>query len=170
MARLTTVIAGFFLALQIVSVACSASPGTNTNATSNANNVSNTNALANSANDSVEELRSFVQVPFEPEDVDWRLVRPTQGKSRITAVFVLAPDAYKAFASKYNSSGPGADAQVSVEQWFPAELKAMSEISGEMTIGGKAYAATDFFQDPYTSGNIILIPETNYAVLEVQSK
>ena len=157
-----------FIFIQALSVGCSSGPAGISNAPANVGNAANVNA-ANAATDSIEELRSLVRIPFEPEDITWRILTSTQGKRRLVAVFLLTPEAYKAFSSKYTSAGPGADVKVSVEPWFPAELTAMSEMTGDATVAGKAYAATEFFQDPFASGNIVLIPETNYAVLDVHA-
>jgi hypothetical protein len=162
----TKIISGLFATLQVISTGC-ISPAENANSTSKAASNSNANVIANTANDSIEELRSMVQVPFEPEDLTWRTVDAGQGKKRLIAVMLLTPEAFRTLSSK--QSGSGEQVQVNVERWFPAELTTMADTSGEMTIAGRSYPANDFYQPPYNSGNIILIPETNYAILDLRS-
>lgn len=136
-----------------------------------ANTASNSvnQASANSqrmGNDSAEELGSLIQMPFEPEEVTWR-TSEANGRKRLVAVVLLTEEDHRAFAAKHGSAGN--DVQVNVERWFPVELITMGETSGEMTIGGKASPAAEFYQDPYIGGNVIFIPDTNYLVLDLQS-
>ena len=138
--------------------------------------VSNVNTAAGNAaqgsnsqvrgNDTVEELRSLIQIPFEPEEVTWRTL-DTGGQNRLVAVVLLTPDEHRKFAAKY---GPGGnDVKVNVERWFPVELTAAGETTGEMTIAGKAFPGNEFYQAPYNAGSVIFIPETNYLILDLQS-
>ena len=161
-----------FIALQIFAVtilisACGSQPSGNTNASANAN--ANSNAVSNATKDDAEELRTLIQIPFEPEEVTWR-VTSNGNKSKLVAVFVLTPEIRKEFEGKLSAAGGGQDVQVSVEQWFPAELTSMSELSGESSIPGKAFPATNFFQSPYDEGNVVFVPQTEYVVLELNSK
>jgi hypothetical protein len=152
------------VAFQLVSIGCSSTAESNSNTgdAANAANLSN----ANSSNDSVEELRSLIRIAFEPEEVTWREIKDEQNKKRLLAVLLLSPESHRSLAAKM---GNPTDVQISVEQWFPAELTTMGETSGEMTIAGKAFPATEFYQPPYSSGNAILIPDTNYLILDLQA-
>lgn len=154
--------AALFILFVLSLGACRSQPATNDN--SQNTNSSNTNVAANSANDGVEELRSLIQIPYDPEEVSWRVTG-----NRLVAVILLTTENYKTFSSRLNA-GQGKQVQVAVERWFPAELITMSEMTGETTIGGTAYPATDFYQAPYNEGNATLIPETNYVIVELQSK
>lgn len=161
-----------FIALQIFAAsillsACGSQPSDNSNVSANANTNSKSNANSNATKDDVEELRSLIQIPFETEEVSWRVTG--SDKKKLVAVFVLTPEARKLFESKVAARGAGQDVQVSVEQWFPAELVSMSELGVESTIPGKAFTATDFFQAPYEEGNVVFIPQTDYVVLELNS-
>jgi hypothetical protein len=152
-------------AFQTFSIGCSSSNETNSNAAANVANAANS-SNTNSSNDSVEDLRSLIQIPFEPEEVTWREIKTEQNKKRLLAVLLLSPETHRSFSSKI---GGATNMQVSVEQWFPAELTTMGETSGEMTIEGKAFPATEFYQLPYSSGNAVLIPDTNYLILDLQA-
>src|SRR5688572_689567 len=145
---------------------CSSAPGTNGNQQNSANsNVPN----AATPNDNVEELRSTMQIPFEPEDVVWRMVSDKDGRKRLTAVLRLMPEDLKALSAKASATDAGRQVQTSVDQWFPAELRAMSETTGEMTVTGSSYPASDFFQSPFNSGTFTLINDTDYFIVELQS-
>src|SRR5688500_8018033 len=118
------IIAGLFVVFYALSTRCS-SPAGNSNGPANDACHPHAAAGANAANDSVEELRSMVQVPFEPEDLTWRIVDAGQGKKRLIAILLLTPEAFRSLSSKH--SGGGEHVQVNVEPWFPAELTAMGD-------------------------------------------
>jgi hypothetical protein len=147
---------------------CGSKPVVNSSSASNTN--SNSTSAANATNDNVEDLRSLVKIPFEPEEVVFRVLSTADKRQRLLAVFVLTPEIHRSLESRLASAGAGHAQLVTVEQWFPAELTAMAEMSGETTINGTAFPATEFFQPPYTDGNIVFIPQTDYAVLDLQAK
>ena len=110
----------------------------------------------------------MIRVPIEPEEVVWRIFPDGQNGQRLVAVFRLSPEASKSFATNMNATGGGHSVQVNVEQWFPAELIAMGETTGEMAVNGKAFPANDYYQSPFNIGTITAIPETDYVILELQ--
>ncbi len=158
--RITAVLIAAFIT---VCLGCSSAPEGNSNANSNTANQANA-SNANKANDSLEDLRSLIQVPFEPEEVTWRQI---DNNKHLVAILLYIPAEHKTLVSKF--TGAGTPVRVNVEEWFPTELTTMGETSGENTIEGKAFPATEFYQPPFTSGNAILIPETNYVILDLQS-
>ena len=163
---LTKFIALHFFAASILLSACGSQPSDNTNTPANTN--ANSTANSNATKDDAEELRTLIQIPFETEEVTWRVTG--NDRKKLLAVFVLTPEVRKVYESKLAATGSGQDVQVTVEQWFPAELTSMSEMGGESSIPGKAFPATDFFQVPFESGNVVFIPQTDYLVLELNSK
>ena len=110
-----------------------------------------------------------MQIPFEPEEAVWRVVADKDGRKRLTAIMRLTPEDYKALSARASAAGPGRQVQVSVEQWSPAELIAVSETTGEMTVTGTSYPASEFFQAPFDSGTVTLINDTYYVIVELQS-
>jgi len=56
---------------------------------------------------------------------------------------------------------------IPVETWFPEELVAQGETSGDTALRGEACSAASFFQEPYMSGRVVRIEATDYFVLEV---
>jgi hypothetical protein len=156
-----------------------ASTGTeNSNANGQTANAVNTNT-ANSVKDDIEELELTIKMPFHPEEAVWRedlmgkmgdnrVPAPTDKK--LTAVLrFLKDDAAKvvAQAEKYK---PAAPATIPTEKWFPAELIAQSQTSGDETVKGLSYPANDFLNPPYADGKITRIEGTDYFVLELFTK
>ena len=158
--KITTVL---LFALFAACFGCSSAPEANSSVNSNTANSANA-SNSNKANDSLEDLRSLIQVPLEPDEVTWKQI---DGNKHLVAVLLYLPTDHKTLTAKF--TGTGTPVQVNVEQWFPAELTTMAETSDEMKIDGKAFPATEFYHPPFTAGNAILIPETNYVILDLQS-
>lgn len=153
--------------------------------TQNSNQASNSTQSienTNSTKDNTEGLEMIVKLPFEPEDAVWREEKlgkpdaggrdmpPSQNERKLTAVLQFkAEDAEKitAQAQSYKQPTP---ADIPSENWFPAELIAQSQLSGDETIKGTSYAANDFFQTPYSDGKITRVQASNYFILELYSK
>jgi len=120
-----------------------------------------------------------IKMPFHPEEAVWR--EDVLGKSgdnrvpaptdkKLTAVLrFLKDDAAKitAQAEKYKPATP---ATINTEKWFPAELIAQSQTSGDETVKGSSYPANDFLNPPYSDGKITRIEGTDYFVLELFAK
>ena len=147
-------------------IACSGpanSTTSNTSQTAANQNLENTNA----AHTNVEELGVLVKMPFETEEAVWKEV-PNQ-KKVVAVLRFSAADADKLEEQARKHRQPSAVA-VSSETWFPPELIAQVDVSGDSTLKGTAYAANDFFQPPYTEGQVTRIEGTDYFVLEVNAK
>lgn len=120
---------------------------------------------ANSTKTNAEELGMLVKIPYETEDIVWKSY-PTA--KRIVAVLRFSPaDANKIVAE---AGGTPEGRIVQVETWFPDELIAQGEMSGDDALKGIAYPATAFYQDPYTSGKITRIESSDYFVLDLTAK
>ena len=166
----TKLICGFFLSIFLFS-ACGKNETANnanlpTNQTANYNNDNKTPPM-----DDIEELERIIKLPFHPEEATWRetdLKTSNGEKKLIVVVQFLSEDANKIVeqAEKYT---PAVAVEVDAEDWFPAELIAQSQISGDINLKGKSYAANDFFESPYTNGKITRIDNTDYFVLELTS-
>ncbi len=148
------------------------SPACSGNANKAANSKGSTssnqaNVNANAVKSNIEELGLLVTVPYEAEDVVWKEY-PSQ--KRIVAVLRFSPaDSAKLIAEAEKFRKPET-AAISSETWFPAELIAQSEMSGEDNLNGRSYAANQFFQEPYSSGRLIRIDNTDYFVLDITAK
>ena len=156
-------ILSFFLIIQLLA-GCSS--GTS-NPANSANASNSSPAASNSAKTNVEELGVLINMPFEAEDVVWKDF-PEQKK--VVAVLRFSPaDAYKLVQNAEKFRKPNS-VTVGSENWFPPELIAQSDLSGNNTLKGTSYAANEFFQPPYNEGQITRIEGSDYFVLEVAAK
>ena len=126
------------------------------------------NVNANAAKSNVEELGVLINVPpYETEDVAWKEY-PSQ--KRIVAVLLFSPEDSAKIVAEAEKFGQPSAATISSEPWFPAELIAQGEMSGEDNLNGRAYPANQFFQEPYTNGRLMRIDNTDYFVLDITAK
>jgi hypothetical protein len=149
---------------------------TNSNQTDQAAANSNN---SNSVKDDVDELEMTIKLPFHPEEAVWREELPGKAangrvpgptdKKLVAVLRFLKDDAGKitAQAEKYKAAAPET---INTESWFPAELIAQSQTSGDETVKGLSYPANDFYNPPFTDGKITRIEGTDYFVLELFAK
>ena len=123
-------------------------------------------ADSNAVKDDLEDFRQIVKLPFEPEEVVWREESP-DGKKKTTAVLRFAPPDTEKIAAQAGTYRAGTPAVIETETWFPAELIAQSQLSGDETVKGTTYAANDFLQPPYMNGKLTRIENSDYFVLEL---
>ncbi len=134
----------------------------------NSNTLPNSNQARATAKTNAEELGLLVNIPFETEDIVWK---EDDANKKLIAVFRLTPaDAAKVVAEAEKVRPPPQPVNLASESWFPAELIAQSAMSGDDSLNGKSYAANSFLQEPYKSGTITRIDNTDYFVLEVSAK
>ena len=150
--------------IAVLTLACG-SPAKNSANSSSATNQSNENS--NTARSNLEELRLIATVPYEAEDVAWK--EDKANKKLVAVLRFLPADSAKVVAEAERVKAPEA-ASISSATWFPPELIAQSEMSGDDTLNGKAYAANQFFLEQYSAGRIIRIENTDYFVLELSAK
>lgn len=173
----------FILSISFFFSSCATQDANQTNSPNGSNQNADANQTAeNSAStrDNAEALSMVVKMPFEPEEVVWREEPlgknaensrlPSQNEKKLTAVLLFKQeDAEKIAAQAQNYKQP-VPADIAPEGWFPAELVAQSQLSGDETIKGTTYAANDFFQTPYLDGKLTRIQASNYFVLELIAK
>lgn len=147
-------------------ISCSVNSPKNANSLASArSDQSNSNGGAVGSN--VEELALIVKVPYDAEDLVWK---DFPAQKRIIAVMRLSPaDSARLIADAEKIKAPEA-ATISSETWFPAELIAQADMSGGDELKGMAYAADQFFLEPYSKGRIIKIENTDYFELELSAK
>ncbi|MGI8786247.1 MAG: hypothetical protein ACR2HG_00615 [Pyrinomonadaceae bacterium] len=147
----------------------------------------NTNQTSNSkteitAKDDIEELGKTVKLPYTPEEATYSEVNlndknsappfdksPAPNEKKLVAVLKFSSeDANQiiARAEKYKSPAP---ADIDAESWFPPELVAKSQETGDESLKGVEYAANDFFQTPFINGRLTRLNDTDYFVLELTS-
>lgn len=144
----------------------------NANASAQKNTQSNSSVQKIVANDNIEELETMINIPFHPQEALWReenLGNPNAKKMTVVLRF-LPEESGKIATIPQDSTQPQKTAAVPVEPWFPAELIAQSELSGDDTLKGNVYNAEQFFKPPYQDGRLIRMENSNYFVLELFSK
>jgi hypothetical protein len=160
--------AAYLLALILISQllpGCGNSPNS-----SNASNVASDGTNSESANTSrtnVEELGVLIQMPFETEEAVWKEI-PSQKK--LLAVLRLSPADADRLVEQAKAHRPPTSVAVSSETWFPPELIAQVDVSGDSSLKGTSYGANDFYQPPYTEGQLTRIDGTEYFMLEMTAK
>lgn len=170
-ARGKLILASVFIAQVFIS--CSSSPPGNSNsAPANANQSTQRSAAAS---DKAEELALLINLPIEPEDTVWREDPAAQGgeqqySKKLTAVMQFPEENAAKLSALVEKDAPPLTANIGTEQWFPAELIAQSDLSGDDTLKGDSFPATDFFQPPYSEGRITRVEGTNYFILELYAK
>lgn len=122
---------------------------------------------ANSAKTNVEELGLLINIPYDAEDIVWKEV--VDQKRLIAVLRFSTEDANKVVADAIRREAPQ-NVTLSSETWFPAELIAQSEMSGDDSLNGLAFSADIFYQEPFTSGPIVRIEGTDYFVLYLSAK
>lgn len=152
--------------------ACTGTETTNDNSnTSGANQTGNSNSAVN-AQDDIEELSKIIKLPVPPVEATYSEVNASNGapnKKRFVAILKFSTADANQIATGAEKYKPPSPADVDAEDWFPPELVAKSQETGDTSLKGIDYAATDFLQPPYTGGRLTRINDTDFFVLELTS-
>ncbi len=139
----------------------------------------NVNANANVVDDSEIKLKEMVNLPYEPiEDSPWREEElgnkdnraPGPTDRKLTAVLKFSEEDTKKILETASKNKEPFDTDVDAESWFPAELIAKSETTGDNTLKGKGYSADEFVKPPYSVGTLVFIEGADYFILVLQTK
>jgi hypothetical protein len=142
----------------------------------------NVDPNANNAKDNETELKSLVNLPFEPEENVYQednnklttdgtnKPTPETNVRKLTAVFKFSKDDSDALIKMLEEKGNGFESKIEPESWFPAELIAKSQMSGDESIKGTGYDASVFYKSPFNKGSITKINDTDYFVLILQNQ
>lgn len=109
----------------------------------------------------------IINVPYAPEDIVWKEYPKPH---KVLAVFRFSPEDASKIVTAAVAVKPGEAATVSAEPWFPDELIAQGNTSGDDTLKGQAYVVDQFTQDPFNSGRLVRVDGTDYFVLELDAK
>jgi hypothetical protein len=121
---------------------------------------------ANKASDNIDGLLELIRLPVIPEDVVWREDTSANPK-KIIAVFKFEKEELPNAVAIIEKTKLADSVDVGAENWFPQELTAQSQLSGEGVLKGTAYAANEFYNIPYGEGRITRIQGTDFFVLEL---
>jgi hypothetical protein len=127
------------------------------------------------AQDDAEELSKHIKIPYETEEALWKIEdnakipNANHGETapKLIAVLKFKSEDARKIIEQAEKHKPATETSVSVENWFPPELIAKSQESGDETIRGIVYAPNDFTQSPYERGTLTRIADTDYFVLEL---
>ncbi len=160
---------GVILALFLFLVAVTGCGGGNNNSTVNPAALNPTLENANSAKTNVEELKLLINVPYEIEDEDivWK---ENAAQKKLIAVLRFSESDADRFVAEAAVRQVPQPVTLSSESWFPSELIAQGELSGDDSLKGFSYTADEFFQEPYNAGRIVRVDGTDYFVLELSGK
>ncbi len=138
----------------------------------------NVDPNANVAEDNELKLNSLINLPFEPEENDYRedvigiqdgrVPSPTGRK--LTAVLKFSTEDTKSLIDQLKEKGTPFETKADSETWFPAELVAKSQTAGDERLKGTGYSAKGFYKPPYSRGSVTHIDDTEYFVLILQTK
>lgn len=175
-------VASFYAVLSLIfSFGCVSNENTNSHINSN-QIISNATSQNEQklARDNIEELETIIRIPFHPEEALWREESlntqtndnrlPSSGGKRLIAVLKFTAEEADKIAAQAAKIRPPQNAEIEAESWFPPELIAKSQESGNETLKGISYSADDFFQAPYLEGKIIRIEGADFFVLELFSR
>jgi hypothetical protein len=161
-----------FILLSVILISCGNQTESNTNGKANSTNAADIFNSENSStsNDDVAALGNQVLLPLVPEEVAWREenVKNSEDK-KLTAVMKFTEEDAKNLVAQAEKHRPAEAVEIGTEQWFPAELIAQSQLSGNESLKGNAYAPTDFLQLPYKTGKLVKIESSNYFILELST-
>jgi hypothetical protein len=154
-----------FLTSVVLLSACGKSETANQK-TNVANQDANTNSNTNLTKDDAEEFAKIVNLPVTPEEIAWRETNSSNTK-KLIAVLKFSPQDTQTILAQIEKHKAAAPAEIDAEDWFPPELIAKSQESGDEILHGNAYAANDFYSESYKNGKITRIGDTSYFVLEL---
>ena len=160
-------ILAFFLSLSLVSACGGSASNTNAGPPVSTADAANVSANANAARSNVEELSLLINVPYEAEDIAWK---QNAQRTSIIAVFRFSSDDADRAVTDAAKHGAGQYVSLPAEPWFPDELIAQAEVSGDNSLKGTAYPANEFFQPPYSKGRITRVEGVDYFILEVSAE
>jgi len=166
---------GFVLIINVFfSAACVDSNSGNANSNDASNRANTNRENANLTKDDVGELLTIIRLPEIPEEAVWREETLPKNNNRegsadrkITAVLKYNTETAAKLVAQIEQNKKPEQVEIGAESWFPEELTAQTQISGNESLKGIAYGANDFVNIPYGSGRIVRVEGTDYFVLEL---
>lgn len=133
-------------------------------------NLNISNSDANIVKDNEVELREKINLPYEPiGDSPWQ--EDTKSvPNKLKAVLKFSEEDTQKLLEKVRVRNKSLAVSIDAESWFPAELIAKSDSTGDTTLKGIEYSATDFVKSPYSEGSLIFIDGADFFVLNLQTK
>lgn len=165
--KVTLAILSLVLSLQIVS-GCSTPKAAN-NANESLPVPSQSVDPEKASNDNADELALLINLPYEPVELAYRETKANNSRT-LTVVLRFSSAEADQITKKAEAVNPPVDTQVKIEDWFPAELVDRGDVQLETTLPGKTYSASEFAKEPFSSGLLTRIGETDYFVLVMAAR
>jgi len=164
----------FILPIILLGGACSGNDSKNSNSAGSNAVLSNNSRVEIVPQDDIGELGKIVKLPIVPEETTYienvlNDANSASDKRKLVAVLRFTNENAAQMVVQTGKYQPAALADVDAEMWFPPELIAKSQETGDEYLKGTVYAADGFLQPPYTNGRMTRINDTNYFVLELST-
>lgn len=165
--------AALILSLSLfVLTACSDSNETavnNSNIKEISANLNDPDSPAKKANDNLEELGDLMKIPFETTDGRWR-EETVDGVRKLSVVIRFEKDEADKLELDSAKHGEPQAVEISMQDWFPNELRTQSDYSMNSTLKGKAYPPNEVLLAPFNSGRLIRIEDNDFFIIELEAK
>ncbi len=153
----------FVLFAMLVFTACNEEVESNSN--NKAASDAQTQKQIGETSDDVDDLAEVIKLPLLPEDVTWQQFEMSGGK-KIIAVIRFKPEDTAIVLAQ---SQAGEKAELAAERWFPQELTAQSDISGDQVLHGTIYATNAFYKDSFNKGRVTKLDGSDYFIVELKN-
>lgn len=131
----------------------------------------------NEAKDDAVELGKLINLQYETIEAIYKTEplgknpnserSPGPTDTKLTAVLRFKPEDTQKIIEQAKAHKQPTENSLNVENWYPPELVAKSQESGDESVKGNVYAPNDFTQSPYLNGSLTHIVGTDYFVLEL---
>jgi hypothetical protein len=139
----------------------------------NSNNVTPPKITVSEANDDIDEFEKLLRLPYYPEDVTWQETTiensPDGNGKKIRAILLFKKEDFEKIMALPDKKTPIGSVELEAEKWFPDELVARSDFSGDRVLKGTIYPADSFLAQPYTKGRLLQLDGTDFFILEVST-
>ena len=153
-------------------------PTPNVNTTDELANA-NVNTNSNTAEDDLGKLKEIINLPFEPEFNNYRvepMVRdaissksPQPNDRKLTVVMKFSAEDTESLGTQLRGT-KAFQTETLAEDWFPSELVAIGNTSGDGSLKATGYSSQLFAKPPFNKGSLIRINDTDYFVLILQTR
>jgi hypothetical protein len=141
--------------------------------TDNTNKVSKPIITISDVMDDIDEFEKIARLPFYPEDVVWQettIENSADGNGKkIRAVLLFKQADYDAMMAQPDKLNPIGNLELEAEKWFPEELVARSDFSGDRVLKGILYPAESFLAAPFKKAVFMKIDGTEFFILDVST-
>jgi hypothetical protein len=141
--------------------------------TENTNTISQPIITVSETKDDIDEFEKIARLPFYPEDVVWQETTvensPNGNGKKIRAILLFKQEDYDKLMAQPDKQKPAGNLELEAEKWFPDELVARSDFSGDRVLKGILYPAESFLAEPFKKGVFMKIDGTEFFILDIST-